>query len=309
MVATNRIVLTDGACLLDNIEVEGRWFHQYTVSTFRDVSEQSSSGQTFSSRRKLVAFSITLTRTRAGCVSERSVKVSTKFGGVRHDKRLVGQAGVDQTLFDGFHTAIHHVGRSDRVCACFGIVDGHGSQSADRESCVDGAVLVQDTTVAVRRELAKTNIAHNVQFREGCSEGLDCHDHRAVWIVCGSSNRILDTFFQRDTKQNDCLETFFHQTTNTYGSLDLDTIFGTISSHGISDRPLARISFVSLAASDATRLEILIGVYRLMNLFSVSMEWIKARPRKIAVAGSKEPRNRLGYGSKESICPRALISS
>ncbi|KAH3673979.1 hypothetical protein OGATHE_001959 [Ogataea polymorpha] len=80
----------------------------------------------------------------------------------------------------------------------------------------------------------------------------------------------------------------------TYGRAVLAIILGMSSSVGRSDRPFTNTSLVSLVASDLERRATSTGVYRLMYLAVVLIEWIKAKPRNSDTTDSSVLLKRFG---------------
>lgn len=72
-----------------------------------------------------------------------------------------------------------------------GVVDGHLGETGYRGRVVDRAVLMQNTTVAMRCVFAQTDVSRNVERGECLAQSLDRLDYWAVRVICQSAPLVL----------------------------------------------------------------------------------------------------------------------
>ena len=75
----------------------------------------------------------------------------------------MGEAGFDEFELDGTDSAVVHIRGCDAVSACLGVGNGDVGYSVDRECVVERAVIAKDTTVAVGRVFAETDVSDYVE--------------------------------------------------------------------------------------------------------------------------------------------------
>ncbi|KAI6749007.1 hypothetical protein HG531_007954 [Fusarium graminearum] len=72
---------------------------------------------------------------------------------------------------------------------------------------VETAIIAEDTAVAVRGVLAKTDIAANEKLRESAADDLNGSDNGTFGVVGGSAKSILGASLHGNTKEHDGTET------------------------------------------------------------------------------------------------------
>ena len=104
---------------------------------------------------------------------------------------------VDQRALDREHAPVHHVARSDAVCARAGVVERDLGDALGGGRRVDRAILAEVSTVSVRCVFAQTHVGGDVQRREELAECFDGEDHWALGVVCGRPYVVLIVYHHR----------------------------------------------------------------------------------------------------------------
>jgi hypothetical protein len=114
---------------------------------------------------------------------KRSIQRTRKLGRIAHQSTAIGPSIVDQQPLDSLDPAIHHIARGDAVGAGLCICDGYAGDAFDGVLGHDGAVRVEDTTVAMRGVCAETEVAGHVEGGEGFTEVANGKNDGAIGIV------------------------------------------------------------------------------------------------------------------------------
>ncbi len=99
------------------------------------------------------------------------------------------------------------------MCARLGIRMRHLGNALCRRRRVDRAVLVEDSTMAVRGVLAETYVRRDEQRGEERTQLSNCQNHGTLWVVCGCATHVLFAF-QGHAKEDDASEALLHQGTD-----------------------------------------------------------------------------------------------
>ena len=218
-------VVADLSSIAHDVQVERRWLDDDTVGTLVHVPCERSSGETAASWGQLVVLAVSLGWRGVGSVTEWTVQVAGELGRVGHDEGLVRETSSDQAVLDVADTAVDHVGGRYTVGTGTGVVHSNSSNTGDTALTVDGAVVVEDTTVAVRSVLAQADIADDVQFGESGTQDLDTLDNRALGVVSSSSDWVLSGRVQGNTKQNNRAQTLGNKRSQVlYNLVDTETL-------------------------------------------------------------------------------------
>lgn len=124
-------------------------------------------------------------------VPERSIQAASELGTVRHERDFVAHSCVDKSLLDSTNATVHHVAGSNAVRSSLGVVDGDLRKTLHRRLVVDGAILMEDTAVAVGGIFAQTDVGSNVERRECISQYFDGLDHGSVGVIGESALLVL----------------------------------------------------------------------------------------------------------------------
>ncbi|KAH8713030.1 hypothetical protein HC256_006203 [Beauveria bassiana] len=141
--------------------------------------------------RQLVAFAVTKGRRGAGRVTEGSVQTTRELGRVRHERRLMCDALLDELELDGADTAVIHVRRCNAVGASLGVSDSDIRDAVHRQLIVQAAVVAQDAAVAMRSIFAKADVGANVELREAAADETNGADDGAFGVVGRAGESVL----------------------------------------------------------------------------------------------------------------------
>lgn len=97
---------------------------------------------------------------------ERSVHVAGKLGTVRHETTPISKAFVEQRLFDGTDSTVHHVARRHNVSTCSSISERDVAHAGDAFCVVNGTVWPLFSAVAVSSVLAQADVCCDDELGE-----------------------------------------------------------------------------------------------------------------------------------------------
>ena len=146
---------------------------------------------------------------------------------------------VNQCTLDREHAPVHHVARSDAVCACADVVERDLGDALGGGRRVDRPILAEVSTVSVRCVFAETDVRGDVQRREELAECFDGEDHWALGVVCGRPYVVLGEHvalqryvvegeqvgfahldaFCRHAEENDALQPILHERVKKFTEL------------------------------------------------------------------------------------------
>jgi hypothetical protein len=87
------------------------------------------------------------------------------------------------------------------------VSDGNIGDTVNGQLVVETAIVAEDTAVAVRSVLAKTDVAANKELGESAADDLNGSDNGTFGVVGGSAKSILGARLHGNTKQHNRAET------------------------------------------------------------------------------------------------------
>ena len=64
-------------------------------------------------------------------IPERAIETARKFRGIAHEGTFISITCDNEFPLDGQNPSVHHVARSNTICASFGVGKGHISETFD----------------------------------------------------------------------------------------------------------------------------------------------------------------------------------
>ena len=99
----------------------------------------------------------------------------------------MGDTCFDELEFYGSNAAVVHVRGSDTLGACFGVGHRYVRYALDGKGIVEGAVVAEDSAMAVGGVFAETDVGNDEEGGEAGSEEADGLNDRALRVIgCGA---------------------------------------------------------------------------------------------------------------------------
>ena len=92
--------------------------------------------------------------------------------------------------------------------ACFGVGHGYVGDALDGHGVVEGAIVAEDTAMAVGSVFAKADVGNDEEVWEGVAEEADGGDDGAGRVVGGCAEGVLCGGGERDAEKDYRAETF-----------------------------------------------------------------------------------------------------
>jgi hypothetical protein len=97
------------------------------------------------------------------------------------------------------------------VSTSLSISDGDIRDTVDRQLVVQTAIITENTAVAMRSVLAKTDITADEELRETAANDLNGLDDRSFGVVSGGTQSVLCTSLHGDTKEHNRAEALMNE--------------------------------------------------------------------------------------------------
>ena len=204
-------VLSNGLGIADDVEIAASGLNHDDVGALGDVTVDGASGQTTSTRRKLVALAVTKRRAGPSGLAERTVQTTAELGAVGHQKHLVSETSLDKLEFDGANTSVVHVRWCNAVSTRLRVGQGHVGNTVDGHGVVERAIVSQDATVSVGSVFAEADIGDDVHVGELLANEANGLNDGALGIVCRSTQSILGRWRKGDAKEDNGAQAFVDQ--------------------------------------------------------------------------------------------------